>query len=238
MRPAASPVAHGGLDPSSVQSPGIDPSDPATGKTDLSSTPVTPQSVAGGLTALVGPWLRGLGLIGDDDNKAQQVIQRAAIALASYRPIGARSDGRAGFAWREKNAMHDLMKPLEPPPNVDPFQWSLDRARRQLIGTELLLVEPSPEAIIQARILLEEVTRDVVRLQRLASELAVTDRAVYAPPLLEFQQQLGRVARLLQGAKRMQWARIRWVGALVQTYTSAGRARLWNPSSKTWTLDM
>lgn len=136
------------------------------------------------------------------------------------------------------NAMQDLMKPLEPPVNVDPFQWSLDRARRQLIGTELLLVEPTPEAIGQARILLEEVSRDVVRLQRLALELAVADRAVYAPPLLEFQQQLGRVARLLQGAKRMQWARIRWVGALVQTYTSTGRARLWNPSARTWTLEM
>ena len=115
---------------------------------------------------------------------------------------------------------------------------SSDRARRQLIGTELLLVEPTPEAISQARILLEEVTRDVVRLQRLASALMFLTGAAYTPPLLEFQQQLSRVARLLQGAKRTQWARIRWVGALVQTYTSNGKARLWNPSAKTWTLEM
>jgi hypothetical protein len=102
----------------------------------------------------------------------------------------------------------------------------------------LLLVEPTPEAISQARILLEEVTRDVGRIQRVATELDVEHRSSYAPPLLEFQQQLGRVARLLLGAKRMQWARIRWVGALVQTYTSSGKARLWNPSSKTWALEM
>lgn len=134
--------------------------------------------------------------------------------------------------------MQELIKPLEPPPDVDPIQWSLDRAHRQLTGTELLLVEPTPEAISQAQILLEEVTRDVSRIQRLSTELDLEHRAAYAPPLLEFQKQLGRVARLLLGAKRTQWARIRWIGALVQTYTSNGKARLWNPSSKTWTLEM
>jgi hypothetical protein len=134
--------------------------------------------------------------------------------------------------------MQELIRPLEPPSGVDPIEWSLDRARRQLQGTELLLVEPTPEAISQARILLEEATRDVIRIQRLTAEMDFESRTVYTPPLLEFQQQLSRVARLLQGAKRMQWARIRWVAAVVQTYNSSGKAGLWSPGGKTWTLEM
>jgi hypothetical protein len=134
--------------------------------------------------------------------------------------------------------MQDLMKTWDPPPSVDPIQWSLNRAKLQLSGTEMLLLEPTPEAISQARMLIDGITADVIRIQRLAADIDVEQRAAYAPLLQEFQAQLVRVGRLLEGAKRMQWARIRWVGALVQTYTASGKARLWNPASKTWTLEM
>jgi hypothetical protein len=251
-------TAEGGASPAA----GLDqPGAPAAGR--LSA--LAPFSTLAGIPALTS-FLQGLGFVGAlppgaDGGAGQDVPEgqskgatarwgiqgvgtanraglRASRQADAARPSGKTQNGKSGFSWREMNAMQDLMTPLEPPPNVDPFQWSLDRARRQLIGTELLLVEPTPEAIAQARILLEEVSRDVLRLQRLASELEDPDRAGFTPPLLEFQQQLSRVSRLLQGAKRMQWARIRWVGALVQTYTSTGRARLWSPTAKTWTLEM
>jgi hypothetical protein len=246
MRPGPQPSEQVELEPSV----GISVPDADKGKAissdDRCEAPVPGPAVR----TLLALLLRALGFARGQSPRADATeATQATFAVqhvAANSPIRSRvkrssfwsRSGRKEFSRREINAMQDLISPLEPPPNVDPIQWSLDRARRQLIGTELLLVEPTPEAISQARILLEEVTRDVTRIQRFATELDVEHRASYEPPLIEFQQQLVRVARLLLGAKRMQWARIRWVGALVQTYTSSGKARLWNPSSKTWTLEM
>ncbi len=128
---------------------------------------------------------------------------------------------------------------LEPPPHVDPLLWALNQARWRLTRTEELLLNPLPESVREANLLVEEVAQQVLRIRRILDPQSKSlDVLPYAVRITEFQQQLGRVSRLLEGAKRVQWARIRWVGALVQTYTPGGRARLWNPFPRSWTVEM
>jgi hypothetical protein len=128
---------------------------------------------------------------------------------------------------------------LEPPPDVDPLFWALGQARWRLTRTEELLLNPLPESIREADLLVEEVGQQVQRVRRILERQSESmDGQPYAAKIVELQKQLGRVSRLLEGAKRVQWARIRWVGALVQTYTPGGRARLWNPFPRSWTVEM
>jgi len=128
---------------------------------------------------------------------------------------------------------------LEPPPDVDPLFWALGQARWRLTRTEELLLNPLPESIREADLLVEEVGQQVQRVRRILERRSESmDVQPYAGKIVELQRQLSRVSRLLEGAKRVQWARIRWVGALVQTYTPGGRARLWNPFPRSWTVEM
>lgn len=128
---------------------------------------------------------------------------------------------------------------VEPPPGVDPLLWALDQARWRLTRTEELLLNPLPEAIREASLLVEEVGQQALRVRRILDRRSnAIDVQPHGPKIIQFQQQLSRVSRLLEGAKRVQWARIRWVGALVQTYTPGGRARLWNPFPRSWTVEM
>jgi hypothetical protein len=96
-----------------------------------------------------------------------------------------------------------------------------------------------PESVREANLLVEEAGQQVLRIRRILDRQSkAVDIQPYAVRITEFQQQLSRVARLLEGAKRAQWARIRWIGALVQTYTPGGRARLWNPFPRSWAVEM
>ena len=128
---------------------------------------------------------------------------------------------------------------VEPPPDVDPLMWAINQARWRLTRTEELLLNPLPESIREASLLVEEVGQQALRVRRIMDRRSNSmDLRPYAGRIADFQQQLNRVSRLLEGAKRVQWARIRWVGALVQTYTPGGRARLWNPFPRNWTVEM
>ncbi|MGA7415974.1 MAG: hypothetical protein WBW33_36215 [Bryobacteraceae bacterium] len=128
---------------------------------------------------------------------------------------------------------------VEPPPDVDPLLWALNQARWRLTRTEELLLNPLPDSIREASLLVEEVGQQALRVRRILDRRSKSmDMKPYATKIVQFQQQLSRVSRLLEGAKRVQWARIRWVGALVQTYTPGGRARLWNPFPRSWTVEM
>ncbi len=128
---------------------------------------------------------------------------------------------------------------LEPPPEVDPLLWALNQARWRLTRTEELLLNPLPESIREASLLVEEVGQQALRIRRILDQRSNSmDMRPYATKIAQFQQQLSRISRLLEGAKRVQWARISWVGALVQTYTPGGRARLWNPFPRSWTVEM
>jgi hypothetical protein len=153
------------------------------------------------------------------------------VTLAGNSAVSLGSTGFSGSS----NPTTDL----EPPPGSDALLWSLNQARWRLNRTEQLLLNPLPESIREANLLVEEVGQQVQRLRRLLDHRsAALDMGHYAPGITEFQQQLRRVSLLLEGARRAQWARIRWVGALVQTYTPGGRARLWNPFPRTWSVDM
>lgn len=128
---------------------------------------------------------------------------------------------------------------VEPPPHVDTLLWALNQARWRLARTEELLLNPSPDSIREVSLLVEEVGQQVLRIRHAFERRSGSmDVQPYSERISEFQQQMRRVSRLLEGAKRVQWARIRWIGALVQTYTPGGRARLWNPFPRQWTLEM
>jgi len=131
------------------------------------------------------------------------------------------------------------MEAHQPPPGTDPISWTLERAKLRLTKTEFLLLEPNPDAIQQATFQVEEVAALIARVERgLENDRSLTRRMPYVATMLDLCQQLKRVRRLLDGAKRMQWARIRWIGSIVQTYTAAGKTRLWNPAPRTWTCEM
>lgn len=131
------------------------------------------------------------------------------------------------------------MEAHQPPPGTDPINWSLERAKLRLTKTEFLLLEPNPDAIQQATFQVDEVVALIGRVARtFDSDHPLTHRMPYVASMLDLHQQLKRVRRLLEGAKRMQWARIRWIGSIVQTYTASGQARLWNPAGRTWTCEM
>lgn len=131
------------------------------------------------------------------------------------------------------------MEGHQPPAGVDPIDWSLERARLRLTETEFLLLEPNPEAIQEVTFHVDELVELVRRVDRMfATNANPAPRAPYTASVLDLHQQLKRVRKLLEGAKRMQWARIRWIGSIVQTYTAAGKARLFNPAARTWTCEM
>ncbi len=175
---------------------------------------------------------------GDTEANANQLAIREAaggnfpeITLAGVSAAPGVADGPA--------LVENQAADVEPPPNVDLLLWALNQARWRLTRTEELLLNPLPESVREANLLVEEVGQQVLRIRRILDPRSKSvDVQPYAVRITEFQQQLSRVSRLLEGAKRVQWARIRWVGALVQTYTPGGRARLWNPFPRSWTVEM
>jgi hypothetical protein len=125
------------------------------------------------------------------------------------------------------------------PAGADPIDWSIERAKLRLTRTAFLLLEPNPEAIEEAALHVDEVVELVQRVDHMfAARPHRVSRAPYIATVLDLHQQVKRVRRLLEGARRMQWARIRWMGSIVQTYTASGKARLWNPAARTWTCEM
>jgi hypothetical protein len=169
-----------------------------------------------------------------DPAPASQLALEQAFPDVTLAGISATSKAPKGLSGAT-----NLADDPEPPSDADPLLWALNQARWRLNRTEQLLLNPLPESVREANLLVEEVGQQVQRLRRILEHRSeALDVQPYMPRITEFQQQLSRVSRLLEGAKRAQWARIRWVGALVQTYTPGGRARLWNPFPRTWTVDM
>ena len=171
--------------------------------------------------------------------------RRAATPRRAPQTLLPRSNTRALTVWRSRSLSTSLISPslelpmegYQPPEGVDPIDWSLEQAKLRLTQTELLLLEPNPEAIQQATFHVDEVGALVQRAERLFAGTPVS-RGPYVAAVLDLHQRLKRVRTLLEGAKRMQWARLRWIGSIVQTYTASGKARLWNPAARTWTCEM
>lgn len=103
----------------------------------------------------------------------------------------------------------------------------LAAAAERLRQIEELLVCATPEAIGRAEGLLEE-----------AAQLIAAHRdRVKKNAEMDADRELGgrvrmaceRVAKLLEGARRAQWIRMRLVMSLTQTYTAGAQTKLWSP---------
>jgi hypothetical protein len=173
--------------------------------------------------------------------------RRAATPRRAPQTRPPRSNTRALTVSRSRSLSTSLissslelpMEGYQPPEGVDPIDWSLGQAKLRLTQTEFLLLQPNPEAIQQATIHVDEVGALVQRAERIfAGNATPVSRGPYVAAVLDLHQRLKRVRTLLEGAKRMQWARLRWIGSIVQTYTASGKARLWNPAARTWTCEM
>jgi hypothetical protein len=186
----------------------------------------------------------------DGDSTALTIglsTRRAATSRRAAQTRPPRSNTRALTVWRSRPLSTSLISPslelpmegYQPPEGVDPIDWSLGQAKLRLTQTEFLLLEPDPEAIQQATFHVNEVSALVQRAVRIfGGNASPISRVPYVATVLDLHRRLKRVRTLLEGAKRMQWARIRWIGSIVQTYTASGKARLWNPAARTWTCEM
>src|SRR5580700_2959364 len=129
-----------------------------------------------------------------------------------------RGNTRALTVWRSRSLSTSLISPslelpmegYQPLEGVDPIDWSLEQAKLRLTQTEFLLLEPDPEAIQQATFHVNEVGALVQRAVRIfGGNASPVSRVPYVATVLDLHRRLKRVRTLLEGAKRMQWARIR-----------------------------
>lgn len=99
-------------------------------------------------------------------------------------------------------------------------------ALERLQAVERVLLSPTPQAIGEAEVLLHEAAAVVAehREERdrngARGERAEVDR---------FRKACDRVAKLLEGARRAQWIRLRLLSSLTQTYTARAEAKNWSP---------
>lgn len=112
----------------------------------------------------------------------------------------------------------------------------LKRAGERLQQLEQLLLQPTPEAIREANTLLQEVAALVAEC-RAETNLNAQDHTIHAL-LNDFRIRCERVAKLLEGARRAQWIRMRLITSLTQTYTARAEAKIWPPPSGTVNIRM
>ena len=108
-------------------------------------------------------------------------------------------------------------------------------AAKRLAEIERILIAPTPEAIREAGVLLEQAAQLVDRFSQAAN---AEDPVVLRNKLDIFQKMCARVSRLLEGARKAQWIRMRAVGAFTQTYTPSLKTETWKPSRSTLNLEM
>lgn len=98
---------------------------------------------------------------------------------------------------------------------------------------EQLLVDPTPEKIQLASVLMNEANQAVISFvkffQKHADEQNGQEQEEVTRCIRLFEQVSGRVTRLLEGALRVQWGRMRWIGVLTQSYTPVGKLKTWQP---------
>jgi hypothetical protein len=86
-----------------------------------------------------------------------------------------------------------------------------------------LLIEPTPSAICEVNLLLEEIQSYlIISNLKGTTEYLTTD-------LKELNTQLRRLRSLTEGAMRVQWSQMRAVMALTQCYAPGGKISDWQP---------
>jgi hypothetical protein len=112
----------------------------------------------------------------------------------------------------------------------------LEKAVERLESIEQLLLRPTPEAVRETEALLQEV------------EVLVSEHGKRVGAGADMEGERGvadgfrvlgdRVGKLLEGARRAQWIRMRLITSLTQTYTARAEAKRWNPPCGTINVRM
>lgn len=123
-----------------------------------------------------------------------------------------------------------------------PQECGLLQARRRLELIERLLMKPTPQGIRDAGLVLDEANQLLNQYCRSGSgqpagpgELSLQE---LRPMISEFKQICIRVKVLLEGAQKVQWNRMRAIGAITQSYTATARIKSWKPQSGTINLHL
>jgi hypothetical protein len=106
---------------------------------------------------------------------------------------------------------------------------ALLQVNRRLEQVGQLLLTPTPEAIRDATLLLEE----AIALLRNEGSSGLRDRREFAAQVKELERTMERTRRLIEGALRVQWVRLRKITAVTQGYAPGGKPSRWQPTSPT-----
>lgn len=112
----------------------------------------------------------------------------------------------------------------------------LEIAAERLHRIEQLLLDPTAEAIREAEVLLQEVAIAVAEhgAKRGASAISGDERAKAD----QLRVVCNRVTKLLEGARRVQWIRMRLITSLTHTYTAHAEGKTWSPPRGTINVRM
>jgi hypothetical protein len=103
----------------------------------------------------------------------------------------------------------------------------LEIAAERLRKSEQLLICPTPEAIQETDLLLRELA---IFVSEHGDELRRdVSRAGERGGGEGFRVLCDRVAKLLEGARRAQWIRMRRITSLTETYTARAETKRWSP---------
>ena len=108
----------------------------------------------------------------------------------------------------------------------------LELATERLHSIEQLLLRPTPQAIFDADALLQEVASLIAECSRSAEKVNLQDG------IRNFRILCARVAKLLEGARRVQWIRMRLITSLSETYTARAEKKIYSPPRVTVNVRM
>lgn len=118
------------------------------------------------------------------------------------------------------------------------MQCELIQAGRRLRAMEQLLIQPTPEAIREATMLLEEANLLVKRFLELANASPGQDAQTLRQKVQVFSKLCQRVGALLEGARRVQWTRMHSIASFTQSYTRGAKLKTWVPTCRTLNVEM
>jgi hypothetical protein len=106
---------------------------------------------------------------------------------------------------------------------------ALLHVNRRLEQVGQLLLTPTPEAVRDATLLLEE----AIAMLRSEGSSGLHDRREFSEQVKELERTMERTRRLIEGALRVQWVRLRKITAVTQGYAPGGKPSKWQPSAPT-----
>ena len=99
----------------------------------------------------------------------------------------------------------------------------------RLQQTSKLLVYPTPQRIREAALLLEQAQEALKGVQSAADNVYELPIERLAGRIAQLEFAMRVVKQLLEGALRVQWAQLRKITVISQSYTRGGRISQWQP---------